>query len=72
LTIMSVTAGPTLSAPVIIRNPVLMPFPFPPVCAPGYTWQYGCLMWAPPQKGQLFGPCIKEGYGCFRAPEPIQ
>jgi hypothetical protein len=42
------------------------------ICPKGETWQKGCLKWAPAPPGKLFGQCLKQGYGCFRAPEPIQ
>jgi hypothetical protein len=42
------------------------------ICAPGYSWQYGCTSWNPAQPGQLFGTCRTEGYSCMRIPGPIQ
>jgi hypothetical protein len=41
-------------------------------CRAGYSWQYGCLSYAPAQPGQLFGACTVNGYGCFRDAGPIQ
>ncbi len=42
------------------------------ICPKGETWQKGCLKWGPTPPGKLFGQCLKQGYGCFRAPEQIQ
>jgi hypothetical protein len=42
------------------------------ICPTGQSWQNGCIAWGPKTQGQLFGPCIKSGWSCKRAPEQIQ
>jgi hypothetical protein len=42
------------------------------ICSPGYSWQYGCLKWGKPKPGQLFGACLKQGWGCLRSPQRTQ
>jgi len=46
--------------------------PHPRFCPKGTSWQYGCLKWGPAPPGKLFGACLRKGWGCMRAPGPIQ
>jgi hypothetical protein len=64
--------NPPPNGPGATRLPVrFRPLPHP-FCAPGTSWQYGCVQWAPAPPGLLFGACVRNAWSCKRVAGPIQ